>query len=149
MACLSPLPSLLPPSLLLPFLPPSLPSFLPSFPPSLSPSLPPSSFPPSPSLLLPSLSFLPSFLPSFLSSPSSFSFFFFLSLLNYFEREHKSKQVSMCRERGRQRGRERIPSRLCAVSMEPNSGLDPMNLEIVTLAQIKSRKLNPQSHPGA
>ena len=32
--------------------------------------------------------------------------------------------------RGRERGeRERIPSRLCAVSMEPNVGLDPTTLK--------------------
>ena len=29
-------------------------------------------------------------------------------------------------------GRERIPSRLCAVSAEPNAGLDLMNREITT-----------------
>ena len=34
--------------------------------------------------------------------------------------------------RGRERGRERIPSRLCAVSVEPDVGLDPMNRGIMT-----------------
>ena len=31
--------------------------------------------------------------------------------------------------RGRERGRERIPSRLCAVSAEPEVGLDPTDCE--------------------
>ena len=39
--------------------------------------------------------------------------------------------------RGRDRGRERIPRRLCAVSTEPNVGLDPRNHEIMT--DLKSR----------
>ena len=43
------------------------------------------------------------------------------------ERERESKE-----ERGRKRGRERIQTRLCAVSTEPNAGLDPTNHEIVT-----------------
>ena len=36
------------------------------------------------------------------------------------------------RERERERERERILSRPCTVSAEPNSGLDPMNCEIMT-----------------
>ena len=32
----------------------------------------------------------------------------------------------------RERERERIPSRLCIVSMEPNVGLELMNCEITT-----------------
>ena len=36
------------------------------------------------------------------------------------------------RERERGREREKIPSRLCAVSSEPNSGLDIMNHESMT-----------------
>ena len=35
-------------------------------------------------------------------------------------------------EKGRERRRERIPSRLHAVSTEPNVGLDPTNCEIMT-----------------
>ena len=35
-------------------------------------------------------------------------------------------------ERGRERGRERIPSRLHAVSTEPDVSLDPMNHKITT-----------------
>ena len=34
--------------------------------------------------------------------------------------------------RDRGRGRERILSRLCAVSKEPDMGLDPVNREIMT-----------------
>ena len=36
------------------------------------------------------------------------------------------------RGRGRERSGERIPSRLCAVSTEPNVGLKPTNREIMT-----------------
>ena len=34
--------------------------------------------------------------------------------------------------RDRERGRERIPSRLLTFSAEPDSGLDPTNREIMT-----------------
>ena len=50
-------------------------------------------------------------------------------LINLFiferEREHASSGED------REKGRERIPSRLCAVSTEPDTGLDLMNCEIV------------------
>ena len=36
------------------------------------------------------------------------------------------------RERERERGRESIPSRLCAVSAESDVGLKPTNCEIMT-----------------
>ena len=36
------------------------------------------------------------------------------------------------RERERENERERIPGRLCAVSAEPNVGLDLMNHEFMT-----------------
>ena len=42
-------------------------------------------------------------------------------------RERESKQG-----RGRERGRERIPSRVLVVSTELDPGLDPMNPEIMT-----------------
>ena len=45
----------------------------------------------------------------------------------FFESERKHKQGS-----GRERGRERILSRLCAVSAESDAGLDLMNHEIMT-----------------
>ena len=41
-------------------------------------------------------------------------------------------------ESERERGRERIPSRLCADSAELNAGLDLMNLEIMNRAEIQS-----------
>ena len=46
-------------------------------------------------------------------------------------------------------GRQRIPSRINAVSVEPEAGLNLMNHEIKTLAEIKSWMLNWMSHPGA
>ena len=46
----------------------------------------------------------------------------------YFERERES----MSKGKDRERGRERIPSRLHAVSAELDVGLDLMNLEIMT-----------------
>ena len=51
--------------------------------------------------------------------------------------------------RGTEGRRERIPSKLHAVSTEPNEGLDPMNYEIMTWAEIKSLMLNWLSHPSA
>ena len=44
---------------------------------------------------------------------------FLKSLLIYFERDRE-------KGRGRGTGRERIPSKLCAISMEPDMGLDLM-----------------------
>ena len=52
-------------------------------------------------------------------------------------------------EECRERGRERIPSRLHTVNTEPDRGLDPMSREIVTGAEIRSQTLNRRSHPGA
>ena len=43
--------------------------------------------------------------------------------------------------------RERIPSRLHAVSADPHVGLKPTNHEIMTRAKIKSQTLNRLSHP--
>ena len=53
------------------------------------------------------------------------TFFIFLSLFIYFERQHKEG-------RNRERLRERIPSRLGTVNAEPNVGLECMNHEIIT-----------------
>ena len=50
--------------------------------------------------------------------------------------------------RGRERGRKRIPNSFSTVSMEPDSGLEATNHEIMTLAEIKSPLLNPLRHPG-
>ena len=44
--------------------------------------------------------------------------------------------------RGRERGRERISSRLCTVSSELGVGLEPTNCKIMTRAKIKSWTLN-------
>ena len=49
--------------------------------------------------------------------------FFFLSLFIYFEKERELG-------RGRERGRERIQSRLHAVSAEPGARLELMNREM-------------------
>ena len=55
------------------------------------------------------------------------SFIFFNGYLFILrEREHASGS------RGRERGRERIPSRLHAVSIEPGAGLELINREITT-----------------
>ena len=53
--------------------------------------------------------------------------FFSLSLFIYFE----SKRA-LAGEGQREWERERIPCRLCTVSVEPNVGLEPMNNEIMT-----------------
>ena len=66
-----------------------------------------------------------------------------IDFLKFILRERAWKQG-----RGRERGRKRIPSRLHAVSAEPNVGLDPMNCEIMTWAEIKSQTPNKLSHPG-
>ena len=50
-------------------------------------------------------------------------------------------------ERERER-RERIPSRLHAVSTEPDMGLELMNREIMTRAENKSQMLSLLNHPG-
>ena len=46
-----------------------------------------------------------------------------------------------------QKGRERIPSRVCTVSTEPDVGLKFMNPEIMTWAKTKSQRINWLSHP--
>ena len=43
------------------------------------------------------------------------------------------------RERIRERGRQRIQSGLCADGRKPDEGLEPMNLEIVTLDRLGSQ----------
>ena len=51
------------------------------------------------------------------------------------EREREGASEPACEQgRGREkgRGRERIPSRLCIVSAEPDAGLELTNCEIVT-----------------
>ena len=50
---------------------------------------------------------------------------------------------------GAEKGRERIPSRLPVVSLEPDRELSLMNHEIMTWTEMRSRTLNWLSHPGA
>ena len=61
---------------------------------------------------------------------------FFLSLFIYLERDMESKQ-----ERGRERGRPRIPSGLHTVCIEPNVGLKPINCEMMTRLKPRVRCL--------
>ena len=51
------------------------------------------------------------------------------------------------RETEREGQRERIPSRLCTVSVASNVELELTNCEIMTWAEIKSQTLNQLSHP--
>ena len=68
----------------------------------------------------------------------------FLSSFIYFERERES----MCKwGRGKERGRERIPSRLHTTSAEPDAGLQLTERWDHDLSQ--SQMLNQWSHPGA
>ena len=60
----------------------------------------------------------------------------------------RDREEARVRE-GADRERERIPSRLQAISTEPNGRLEPRNCEIMTQAEIKSQMLNWLSHPGA
>ena len=69
--------------------------------------------------------------------PFLLAFFFFLSLFIYFWGWD------------RERGRERISSRLRAVSIEPYVGLELTKCEIMTWAETKSPTLNWRSHSGA
>ena len=71
-------------------------------------------------------------------------FIYFLKMLMYSFREKACKQGRPERERER----ERIPSRLPAVSAEPDSGLELTDREIMTWAEIKSLPLNgPKWYP--
>ena len=67
---------------------------------------------------------------------------FYVFILRERERAHEQG-------RGTERGRERIPRRLCAVRAEPEAGLHPMNGEITNWAEIKSQTLNQLSHPAS
>ena len=67
----------------------------------------------------------------------------FLSLFILRQRGRVHKQG-----RGRERGRKRTPSRLHAVSTEPDMGLKLMDRVIQTWAKIQSWMLNWLSHPG-
>ena len=66
--------------------------------------------------------------------------FFFYKCLFIFETESASRGEA-------ERKRERISSRLCTVSTEPDEGLNLTNHEIMTWAEIKSQTLTRLSHP--
>ena len=73
---------------------------------------------------------------------------FIFFMLVYFEREREREHTS----RGgaeRETERERIPSRLHAVSTEPDTGLSLTNCEIMPRAEIRSGVFNCPSHSGA
>ena len=75
---------------------------------------------------------------------------FLVYLFIYFERERETEKETVSRGgAGMWVGEERIPSRPCAVSAEPKTGLELENCEIMTRTQIKSETLNRVSHPGA
>ena len=69
--------------------------------------------------------------------------FFFKFIFLFWERER-----TWAGEDQRDRERERIPSRVCAISPKSDMGIDPMNCKIMTWAEIESRMLNWLSHPG-
>ena len=55
-----------------------------------------------------------------------------------FERERDRVRVRACTGRGRaERGGEKIPSRLCADSREPDVGLKLKKREIMTQAKVR------------
>ena len=62
-------------------------------------------------------------------SPDSRSSIFFFLMFTL--RERGSIHVHEA-QRGRERRRERIPSRLWSINGEPDTGLDPMTVEIIT-----------------
>ena len=49
--------------------------------------------------------------------------------------------------RTRERGRERIPSRLCTIRVEPDAELELTNCEIMTRVEIESPARRPGSCP--
>ena len=74
------------------------------------------------------------------------AFFFFFLFWSLFIWETERERVG---ERQRERGRERIPSRLHTVTVEPDVGLKLTNRKIMTWAEMKSWMPNWLSHPGA
>ena len=72
---------------------------------------------------------------------------FFVFCCFFFLEKEKERA---CTSQGKAEGEgERIPSRLRAVSAEPNAGFDLTNREIMTWAETNSQTLHPLSHPGA
>ena len=70
----------------------------------------------------------------------------FLKMFIYLFQERERERGNMHRK-GRER--ERIPTRVHAVSAEPDVGLNPTNCEIMTWVKIKSWEFNKLSHPGS
>ena len=71
-------------------------------------------------------------MPNFVFCNCVFSTFFIFSLFIYFERDRERDREDSEQGRDRERGTQRVPSRLCTVSVEPDMGLEPTNLEIIT-----------------
>ena len=70
-----------------------------------------------------------------LASLAGLNHSWFLFVFNVYLFRERGHEQEVGRERGRER--ERIPGRFCTVSTEPNAGLEPMNREIMTLAEIE------------
>ena len=86
------------------------------------------------------------------SNTSWFNCLFYVFLMFIYLRERASERVCVCvcvRARAGEGKRERIPSRLHAVSTETDTRLELTNRQIVTRGEIKSRTFNQLSHPGA
>ena len=77
---------------------------------------------------------------------SPYFIFFKLNVFIYLFWEREREQAG---EGQREKGRQRIPWRLCAVCTEFSAGLEHMNYGIMTCAIIKNQMLNPPSHAGA
>ena len=72
--------------------------------------------------------------------------FIFLSLFVYFERDRDSTSGAVG---GRERGKERIPSGLCALSAEPNRGLELLQPRDHDLSPNQESDAQPTEPPGA
>ena len=71
-----------------------------------------------------------------------FLFFFLISKVYLFVLRERTHARANGGEAEREGERKRIPSRLCAVSTEPDEGLHLKNVEIMAWAEIKSQTLN-------
>ena len=70
----------------------------------------------------------------------------FLRLLFFFKFIYLFWERQSTRVGEAERGRDRIPSRPCTISTEPDAGLELTNCEIMTSAKIKSPTLNQLHH---
>ena len=71
----------------------------------------------------------------------------FWMFIYFWEKERERKSVHLG-GRGRERGRQRFPSRRHTVSAEPDKGVSPTKHEIMTWDEIKSQRLNLTERPG-